>query len=127
MIHITVYDTFSLIYYKDLKVAFDVSKCFKRKILSSRSFGLRREVQFPDFVLTQFLCFGTNFVAFCIDHNKKPFCTSESTYLLPSEGKLGVIQQLRGPNLPNFYHLPPSSALEWTIVDILDTSHPLFT
>ena len=56
------------------------------------------EVQFPDFVLTQFLCFGTNFVAFCIDHNTKPFCTSESTYLLPSEGKLGVIQQLRGPN-----------------------------
>ena len=66
-----------------IKVAFDVSKCFKRKILSSRSFGLRREVQFPDFVLTQFLCFGTNFVAFCINHNTKPFRTSENTYLLP--------------------------------------------
>ena len=38
------------------------------------------EVQFPDFVLTQFLCFGTNFVAFCINHNTKPFRTSENTY-----------------------------------------------
>ena len=37
------------------------------------------EVQFPDFVLTQFLCFGTNFVAFCINHNTKPFRTSENT------------------------------------------------
>ena len=74
------------------------------------------EVQFPDFVLTQFLCFGTNFVAFCINHNTKSFRTSKNTYLLPSECKLGVIQQLCRPNLPNFDHLPPP--VHWTIVDM---------
>ena len=37
--------------------------------------------------------------------------------------KLGVIQQLRGPNLIQFW---PSILLERTIVDILQTTYPFF-
>ena len=36
---------------------------------------------------------------------------------------IGVIQQLLGPNVTQFW---PPTRLEWTIVDILHTTYPLF-
>ena len=44
--------------------------------------------------------------------------------LLEHELAWGVFQQLRGPNFTHFDHLP---LLEWTIVDILHKTYPLFT
>jgi hypothetical protein len=46
-----------------------------------------------------------------------PRCNAGSGEEISVSFHLGVIQQLRGPILPNFDPLP--LALEWTIVDIL--------